>query len=100
QAVEAIRNIGGTVGRINEINASIASAVEEQGAATKEIARNVEQAANGTKAASANVTEVNQSAREAGAASGQVLDASGELSRQAERLRTEVGRFLDRIRVA
>ncbi len=97
-AVAAIREIGGVIGQINEIASAIAAAVEQQGAATNEIARNVEQAANGTKEASVNVTEVNQSAREAGAAAGQVLDASGELSRQAERLRTEVGRFLARIR--
>jgi methyl-accepting chemotaxis protein len=97
-AVAAIREIGGVIGQINEIASAIAAAVEQQGAATNEIARNVEQAANGTKEASANVTEVNQSAREAGSAAGQVLDASGELSRQAERLRAEVGGFLDRIR--
>ncbi len=97
-AVAAIREIGGVIGQINEIASAIAAAVEEQGAATNEIARSVEQAANGTREASTNVTSVNVSAREAGSAAGQVLDASGELSRQAERLRGEVGRFLGQIR--
>ena len=37
-----------TIGRISEIATAIAAAVEEQGAATQEIARNVQQAARGT----------------------------------------------------
>jgi len=98
QAVDAIRNIGGTVGRINEINASIASAVEEQGAATQEIARNVEQAAAGTQEASTSVASVNRAAGEAGHAADQVLSASGELSAMADRLRSEVDRFLGQVR--
>ncbi len=98
QAVEAIRNIGGTVGRINEINASIASAVEEQGAATQEIARNVEQASAGTQEASASVSAVKQAADDAGHAADQVAAASGELSTMAEKLRGEVDRFLRQVR--
>jgi len=98
QAVEAIRNIGGTVGRINEINASIASAVEEQGAATQEIARNVEQAATGTQEASSNVSAVKRAADDAGQAADQVLEASAELSTLAEKLRGEVDGFLRQVR--
>lgn len=100
EAVTAIREIGGVIGQINEIAGTIAAAVEQQGAATNEIARNVEQASAGTSAASANVAEVNQSAREAGKAAGEVLDASGGLSRQADRLRAEVVRFLGQVRTA
>ncbi len=98
QAVDAIRSIGGTIGRIDEINGSIASAVEEQGAATQEIARNVEQAAAGTQEASSSVAGVNRSAGEAGHAASQVLNASGELSTLAEKLRSEVDRFLGQVR--
>ena len=49
-SVAAIKEIGGTIGRISEIAATIAAAVEEQGAATQEIARNVGEAAKGTAA--------------------------------------------------
>src|SRR3546814_392092 len=48
EAVAAIQSIGQTIGQINEIATTIASAVEEQGAATQEIARNVQQASAGT----------------------------------------------------
>ena len=47
-AVGAIRNIGNTIGEINEVTTAIAAAVEEQGAATREIARNIQHAAGGT----------------------------------------------------
>ncbi len=98
EAVSAIRDISNVIGEINEISGSIAAAVEEQGAATNEIARNVEEAAEGTRVVSNNVVRVSTSAREAGQAADQVLDASGELSGQAARLRQEVGRFLSQIR--
>ncbi|MGH6679620.1 MAG: methyl-accepting chemotaxis protein, partial [Bradyrhizobium sp.] len=38
-AVAAIRNIGHTIGEINDVTTAIAAAVEQQGAATREIAR-------------------------------------------------------------
>ena len=45
ESVAAIKEIGGTIGRISEIATMIAAAVEEQDSVTKDIARNVEQAA-------------------------------------------------------
>ncbi len=47
-AVSAIRNISTTIGEINDVTTAIAAAVEEQGAATREIARNIQHAAGGT----------------------------------------------------
>ncbi|MFZ5789150.1 MAG: methyl-accepting chemotaxis protein [Pseudomonadota bacterium] len=99
-AVGAIEGIGGTINKISEIATAIASAVEEQGAATQEIARNVQQAAAGTAEVSSNVAGVTQAASETGAASGQVRATAGELAKQAEVLRAEVDRFLDNIRAA
>jgi methyl-accepting chemotaxis protein len=100
ESVTAIENITGTIGRINEIATTIASAVEEQGAATKEIARNVQQASAGTTEVSSNITGVTQAAGETGAASSQVLGAAGELAKQGETLRGDVGKFLADIRSA
>uniref|UniRef100_UPI00223B95A2 methyl-accepting chemotaxis protein n=1 Tax=Stenotrophomonas sp. AS012628 TaxID=2597656 RepID=UPI00223B95A2 len=47
-SVLAIKEIGGTIGRLSEIASAIAAAVEQQGAATQEISRNVQEAAQGT----------------------------------------------------
>jgi len=100
ETVSAIEAIGQTIAHVNEIASAIASAVQEQGAATQEIAGNVQQASKGTAEITRNIAGVTQAASEAGAASSQVLDAATELSQQAEKLRAEVGSFLANIRAA
>jgi methyl-accepting chemotaxis protein len=99
-SVDAIRAISGTIGRMSEICATIASAVEEQGAATREISRNVQQAAQGTKEVSANIIDVQQGASQTGTASSQVLSAAKSLSSENGRLKKEVEKFLSTVRAA
>ncbi len=99
-AVGAIRSIGSTIGEINEVTTAIAAAVEEQGAATREIARNIQHAASGTSEVSSNIVGVSQASIQAGAAAGEVLNASSELRREADTLRAEVDAFLLNIRAA
>ncbi|GAB6053680.1 globin-coupled sensor protein [Magnetospira thiophila] len=98
EAVGAIQGIGNTIGEINSISASIAASVEEQGAATQEIARNVEQAAAGTMEVTSHIVEVTTAADETGHSASQVLNASRELSTQAESLTQEVRHFLEDLR--
>jgi methyl-accepting chemotaxis protein len=100
ESVGAIKEIGDTIGRMSEIASTIALAVEQQGAATQEISRNVQQAAQGTQQVSSNITDAQRGASETGSASSQVLSAAQSLSRDSNRLKTEVGRFLDTVRVA
>jgi len=100
EAVQAIEGIGGTIGTINEIATAIASSVEEQGSATREIARNVQEAAQGTSMVSSNIVGVNNAATETGAAAGQVLVSAEQLNGQAATLRADVDRFLANIRAA
>ncbi|WP_051439722.1 methyl-accepting chemotaxis protein [Methylobacterium sp. 10] len=100
---QAVMAIGGITGRIREIDdmaASIAAAVEQQGAATEEIVRNVAQASAGTTEVTGNIAGVAQASEETGMAAGQVLSAASELSRQSEHLGAEVSRFLSTIRAA
>jgi methyl-accepting chemotaxis protein len=99
-AVGAIRNIGNTIGEINEVTTAIAAAVEQQGAATREIARNIQHAAGGTAEVSSNIVGVSTASAEAGAAASEVLNASGALRREADILRTEIDAFLSNIRAA
>jgi methyl-accepting chemotaxis protein len=100
ESVVAIREIGSTIGKMSEIASTIAAAVEEQGAATQEISRNVQQAAQGTQQVSSNIGDVQRGASETGSASSQVLSAAQSLSRDSNRLRTEVGKFLGTVRAA
>jgi methyl-accepting chemotaxis protein len=99
-SVAAIKEIGLTIGRISEISSTIAAAVEEQGAATQEISRNVQQAAQGTLQVSSNITDVQRGASETGSASSQVLSAAQTLSGDSNRLKLEVGKFLNSVRAA
>jgi methyl-accepting chemotaxis protein len=99
-AVGAIRNIGQTIGEINEVTTAIAAAVEEQGAATREIARNIQHAAGGTAEVSSNIVGVSTASAEAGSAASEVLSASGALRREADVLRSEIDVFLSNIRAA
>jgi len=98
--VDAIRGIGSTIGEINEISTTIASAVQEQGASTQEIARNTQEVANGTREVTANIGGVSKNAGETGAAATQLLSSAADLGQQAEGLRAEVDQFLARIRAA
>ncbi len=100
QSVNAIKEIAGTIEKLSEIASTIAAAVEEQGAATHEISRNVQQAAQGTQQVSVNISDVQHGAGETGSASAQVLSAAQSLSGNSNRLKLEVGKFLNSVRVA
>jgi methyl-accepting chemotaxis protein len=97
-SVAAIKEIGDTINRIAEIATTIASAVEEQDAATQEISRNVQQAAAGTTQVASHITDVSRSANETGSASSRVLLSAQSLSKESSHLKQEVKRFLANIR--
>jgi len=98
KSVAAITDISGTISRMSEIATAVAAAVEQQGAATHEIARNIQQAAQGTGGVSAGVANVQRGAAETGSASAQLLSSAGLLSRDSTRLREEVAHFLRTVR--
>jgi methyl-accepting chemotaxis protein len=99
-SVASIQEITGIIHKISEIASSIATAVEQQGAATQEIARNVQNAATGTQEVANNVGGVTEAAGETGSAATEVLSAANDLSRQAAALRGSVTEFLHQIRAA
>jgi methyl-accepting chemotaxis protein len=82
EAVQAITAIGTTIEQVSAIATAISAAVEEQGAAT------------------VNIAGVSQAANETGAAASEVLDAASGLSEQAEQLTAEVDSFVASIRAA
>src|SRR5262249_5300936 len=100
ESVTAIKEIGGTIKRISEIATTIASAVEQQGAATQEITRNIQQAAHGTTQVASNIAEVRSGAAQTGSGAADVLAAAKSLGEQSGRLRSEVDKFLATVRAA
>lgn len=97
-SVAAISGIAGTIAEISRIGATIAAAIEEQGAATQEISRNTQQAAVGTTMASQTVGEVATSLSRVGQSAQDVRAQASQLSDNADSLKRAVAAFLDGIR--
>ena len=95
--IGAIRD---TILRISDIAVAISAAVEEQGAATQDIARSIQSAAGGTRDIANRVEEVRQAASETGGAATQVNATSGQLAEQAEMLKRQVAEVLRTLRAA
>jgi methyl-accepting chemotaxis protein len=99
-AVQGIQSICATIQQVDEISAAIAAAVGQQGTATQEIAQNVQQAAARTGEVSQNISGITAGIAATGTAAEEVLGSAIELSKQSQRLRDEVDRFLAQIRAA
>jgi methyl-accepting chemotaxis protein len=97
-SVNAIQAITGTIKKLDQISTTIASAIEEQDAATQEISRNIQQAATGTTEVTTNISGVSEASNHTSQGSVDVLNAASELARYGERLRTEVESFLTTVR--
>jgi methyl-accepting chemotaxis protein len=98
QSVDAIQRITQTIAAVNEIAGSIAAAIEQQRAATQQIARNVHEAAGATADTTSNVDVVLRSANETGQRAGQVLAAAQAIAGQSDTLNAEVDGFLRKVR--
>jgi methyl-accepting chemotaxis protein len=99
-AVAAIEGIAQTIADINEMSTAIASAVEEQGAATAEISRNVEQASHGTREVASNITGVAKAAAETGQMAQTVFTSANNLLTESGILERAVGAFLAEVQEA
>ena len=93
KAVEAIDEISGIIAQMHDISTTIASAVEEQTATTKEIARNVAEAAIGESQVTENITSVAQAAKSTSSGAQSTEAAAGVLAGMAEELQKIVGQF-------
>jgi methyl-accepting chemotaxis protein len=100
EAVAAIRSITKVIGGIDESAAAIAAAVEQQGAATREISHNVQQAAQGTQMVTQTIGTVAESSRKTGDSADQAFRSVETMAGDADRLRADVERFLADVRVA
>jgi methyl-accepting chemotaxis protein len=92
-AVGAIGEIGTVIAQINDIQNTIASAVEEQSATTTEISRNLAEAAKGTVEITQNVTGVAGAARTTTEGATQTEKAAQQLQKMAADLNAMISRF-------
>jgi methyl-accepting chemotaxis protein len=93
RSVEAIGRIGQTVIRINDIQMTIAAAVEQQLATTKEIARGVSEISQGAGQITENVSATAEMARTSAGGASNTEYAATELARLASELEQLVTDF-------
>jgi len=95
---DAIRSVGSQIRQMTEISSGVAAAVEEQNAATHEIARNVQEASAGNQEVSQKVELVAHAAQGTKGAAATVLDASHQLGKHTDSIRTVIERFVRAVR--
>jgi methyl-accepting chemotaxis protein len=99
-AVSEIGSIARSIHELTSVSTSIASAVDEQGATTREIANSIQTAAGNTARASGEIKSVEQAASEAAAALGEISGWTARLSARAQDLEAKVASFFNRVRAA
>ena len=92
-AVTAIEQIGSVIGQINDIQNTVASAVEEQSVTTNEITRNLTEAAKGGSDISHSIAGVAEAARTTTSGAGQTQKSAESLEKLAGELQSLMGRF-------
>ncbi|MDX2191796.1 MAG: Cache 3/Cache 2 fusion domain-containing protein [Gemmatimonadales bacterium] len=91
--IASIREVAEVLEEMHRIQVTIAAAVEEQSATTREISRNVSEAARATSEIAETITGVATAANETAAGASQSRSAAAELTGMAAELRALVRRF-------
>lgn len=92
RAVSSIELVTKTLADLNSVSGAIAAAVEEQGAATTEIARSMSEASNGVGDISEGITGVSRNVQEVSTGAAEILKISKNLSSQAGLLKQSLER--------
>ncbi len=92
-AVEAISATSGIIHQIDDISSTIASAVEEQSAATDQISRSVSEAAKGSSEIAQNIAGVAQAAQGTSSSAHESMKAAEQLAQMSTELRGLVEQF-------
>jgi methyl-accepting chemotaxis protein len=98
ESISAIGEVACIIGRLDEVTAMIAAALEEQSAAAREIAASLQAVSSASSEATAAMQHVVSGSDEASAVSQQVLESASNIGVEAERLRGEVDQFLIAVR--
>lgn len=100
KTADTLRSLGSTVNDIDGIAGSLSTAVQEQSAATSEIARHIEEASRQTQDAQDKVREVTVATAETSGIAEDLSQTAGGLATTADTLEEEVRLFLQRVRAA
>ena len=97
-AVVAIEHVDGTIGQLSRISSTIASAVEQQGAASQEISCSISEAAQNSLQVTDNAEALNDLALENDQAADDMSIHAADLETQIANLSQQVDAFLSTIR--
>ncbi|PWJ54957.1 methyl-accepting chemotaxis sensory transducer with TarH sensor [Quadrisphaera granulorum] len=92
-AAASVMEIGGVIARIDEVQSTIAAAVEEQSATTSEMVRNVTEISSGSGQISANIASIAAGTEQNRGSAGHTASMSTDLTSSAARLAELTGRF-------
>jgi len=87
-AATSVGQIGQEIGEVDRVASSIAAAIEQQGAATREIARSVDQSAQSSREVSSRIANVSGGAEEVSARAAEVQGAISTASADIAALRS------------
>jgi hypothetical protein len=87
-AATSVGQIGEEIGEVDRVASSIAAAIEQQGAATREIARSVDQSAQSSREVTSRIANVSSGAEEVSARAGEVQEAISAASANIAALRS------------
>ena len=91
-AVDAVETMGGHIVEIDGVATSVAAAMEQQDAATREIARSISESASAAKEVSAKIGNVSRDAASVNERAGEVRQAIAGMASNLEQLRSVVVR--------
>ena len=97
-SVKALRSIAGQVRDLETTAVSIATAVDQQSVAGRDLAQSIDLAARSTEKVAGHIDDVRQLSLSTGAAASQVLSSANELEAQAAHLSDQVRGFLSQVR--
>jgi methyl-accepting chemotaxis protein len=97
ETVDAMRAIGEVMGDISRFTTTIAAAVDQQNAATQDIAHNVNDAASGAREVAGTLTTVTEAIEETTRSAAAVHEAASAVSSHATALQGAVDDFLRRV---
>ena len=100
EAVTAMEEVSGTIGKLNDNAVAVASSMEQQNAATEEIGRGIDQASRGVTEVSENIADVTAAATETGTVVAAVNDAAETVSGLSREVSDSIRTFIDRVRAA
>lgn len=99
-SAKAVNNIRGTIGEINVIATTIASAVEEQTIATQVISENIREATSHTVEISSSIENVNNKAAATGHSAQEVETVSSLLNEKSSALQQQIDSFIKNLRTS